>query len=597
MARKKGRAITYYSESAIRTDDAIIVCAWDTETRGLGGDLLMVQYGSQWAGEIEIFEDSSTDMLEKFFNYMLGFPYPCVWFAHNAQYDFRYLLPWLIERGIEFDVGMRTDTDIYEIRIMHGGDKYVLRDSFALFSHSLADLAKRFCPADLQKHSIDIENFDPANSEHIAYARRDIEILLVGLPKFFDMIVDHFGVNPAGTAAGTAVKAWQRTIPEGIYYNAQPWGDAEKFIRDAYYGGLVFLTDTNPHYGPHTYDLNSSYPASMMDFGVPYGAMVRSDDFEGDHMGIYQVRVKAPDNLIVPILPSRDAKGNMRWRGGEFETTVTNRELVFAVEHGYEVLEIIDGYVFEEIIYPFDDFIGKCKTIRKDFKGTALEFVAKLLQNSLYGKFGSRRERLKMMASHVMDDDDFIGAVPYDEDGLWYVMRELDEQMRCLPQWAVFITAHSRLRLLQAVYSIGPENCIYGDTDSITVQPGYEHLLDVGDDYGQWKFEKEWKVFRAIAPKVYAGIHASGKHAGTYQGAAKGIPRRAIRESGDKVWADLLERGATRAEALSLPSLRVALKSPGLTPAKTLSRVSSSLNNSANYELLPDGAVRVKKSA
>ncbi len=587
MTKRKFSPLKYYANKAVRGDDEIIVCAFDTETQGLGGELLMIQWGTSWGGKMDIKHSSDADMIDHFLDELWNYPVPCVWFAHNAQYDWRYILPRLIDLNIKFSVGMRTETDIYEVRIEHNKKRYILRDSFAIYSQSLAGLAKGFCPPELQKLEIDIENFNPKDPEHITYARRDIEILLYGLPRFFDLMLKHFGVNPAGTAAGTALKGWQKSLEPGLYFNAQPWGPEEVFIRQAYYGGLVFLTDTNKHFNVETYDINSSYPYQMSTWGVPYGRMIESRDYHSDRMGIYRVKVKTPDDIKIPILPARDNKGNMRWYRGTFETVVTNRELVFAVQHGYEVLELYEGFVFEETVYPFKDFIDLCKEIRFKHKGKAEEIIAKLFQNSLYGKFCSRRERLEMLLTHCADPEELINAEPYDEDGHWYIKKELDTEMRVLPQWGVFITAHARLHLLKTIYTVGVENVLYGDTDSITIKEGFGHLIDQGLEYGQFKLEKKWKEFRAIAPKVYTGVLDSGQ----WYGAAKGIPRKAVTT---QTWTDLMENGQTQASALSLKSLRVALKSGKIEEATTLQRLSSSIRNSSNFDLQDDGTVKLR---
>lgn len=578
MARKK-----FYGPKAIHQDDDIFVAAGDVETEGLGGKLLMVQWGFMG----QVYHATGPDMLDRFFGFILDKPKPVIWYFHFGQYDWRYFLDYINEKELEVEIGLRTETDIYEIRVRLPGTKpwVVMRDSYALWNSPLEKLASCFCP-ELPKLEIDVANFDPENPEHIEYARRDVQILLIGLPRLFDMLSQHFGVTAGATTAGTAIKAWQRSLPFDTIYNPIGYGELELFIRQAYYGGLVFLTSQKIHREVETYDLNSSYPASMCDYGVPYGRAVRSKDYMEGRMGIYRALVRAPENLIVPILPARDSRGGMRWYSGEFETVVTNRELIFAAKHGYEILEIYEGVVFEETVYPFNDFVDKCKLIRKYFRGKPEEMLAKLMQNSTYGKFGTRRERLRMLQSFTSTDDDLLGATPYDDAGLWYVKKELDEEMLCMPHWAVFITAHSRLRLLQTVYSIGPENCIYGDTDSITVRKGFADRIDAGDEYGQWKLEKEWDYFRAIAPKVYTGILANGE----FKGAAKGLPRKGITE---KHWRDLLENGKAQATTLSLDSLRVAMKK-GVQPARELTRVSSSLDNSSNYRALQNGDVRVK---
>jgi len=582
MARKP-RKLEYYARKAVRDiDNDIAVGAIDVETEGLGGKLLMVQWGVFG----QIYTATGENMVEILFDFVMQYAKPVIWYSHFAQYDWRYFLDYLTEKEYPIEIGMRTDTDIYEIRIGNAdGDVVTLRDSYALWNSPLEKLASTFCP-EIPKLSIDIENFNPEDPEHIAYAKRDVQILMVGLPRLFDLIAEHFGVVAGATTAGTALKAWQHTLGNDEIYNSSDYGAQEDFIRQAYYGGIVFLTSTKAHANARSFDINSSYPAVMDKYGVPYGRVVTTRDYQNGLPGIYRCRVRAPENLIVPILPARDAKGRMRWYQGEFDTCVTNQELIFAAKHGYEILEIYEGICFEEMVYPFSDLIGFCKMLRKVHKGMALEMLAKLIQNSLYGKFGTRRERTRIMNALHMADEDFIGAMPYDIEGKWYVKKETDIEMRCLPQWAVFITAHARLRLLSTVYTVGPENCLYGDTDSITTKPGFDNLIDIGDDYGQFKLEKEWQVFKAIAPKVYVGLLQDG----TYKGAAKGLPRKGIT---DRNWKELLEDGKSSATTISLSSLRVAMKT-GVKPARELIRKSSDLTNSSNFVAGENGDVRVK---
>lgn len=579
---RKIRKIDYYAWKAVRAEDDPCIAAIDVETEGFNGKLLMVQWGI--FGEVKY--ATGPDMLDVMFADVMSSPKPVIWYSHFAQYDWRYFMSYFLEQEYELEIGMRTDTDIYEIRIENAeGDTVILRDSYALWNSPLAKLATTFCP-ELPKLDIDVGSFNPENPDHIAYAKRDVEILLVGLPRLFDMIGEHFGVVAGATTAGTALKAWQRTLEMNEIYNASDYGPQEEFIRQAYYGGLVFLTDTNIHYGAVTYDVNSSYPSVMYDYGVPYGRAFKTDDYLCGKMGIYRCRVRAPDNLIVPILPARNHRGAMRWYKGEFDTCVTNVELIFAAKHGYEILEIYEGICFEETVFPFNPMIDLCKMLREGYPKTAIEAVAKLIQNSLYGKFGARRERLRMMNVSAMDEEDFIGATPYDAEGNWYTKSELDDTMRCLPEWAVFITAHARLKLLSTIYAIGPEHVLYGDTDSITVKAGHSDYVDSGSKYGQWKLEKEWAEFRAIAPKVYTGILTNGKRLG----AAKGLPRKGIT---DDHWKELLETGASQATTISIDSLRVSMKH-GIRPARQLVRKSSNLDNSSNFYALPDGSVSLK---
>lgn len=618
MTKRKHFKQDYYARKCVRGNDEIMVAGWDSETKGLGGELLSMQYAAPQLFESKVNVQDKQDMVDKFIDHVIQYPAPIVWYCHNIQYDLRYIIKRLTDRGFEIELAMRTQTDVYECRIINPetGKKIILRDSYAIFNSTLKELAASFCP-ELPKGDLDFdkETYDPTNQRHVDYAIRDVEILRVGLPRLFALLHKHFGVNPNATFASTSLKAWQLTIPENVFYNASDYGPQEEFIRQAYYGGLVFLTDTGTHKGAKTYDINSSYPAAMCEYGVPYGRVVSSTDYVTAKMGIYRVRVRAPENLRVAILLARDKRGNMRQFSGEFDTVVTNRELVFAANHGYEILEIYEGLVWEDIIFPFNEHIEHCKAIRFGFppvidengkkKMSPEEYLAKFMQNSLYGKFGSRRTRRRMLNAASCKQEDLIGAIPWGEDGEWFVKEELDEEMRCMPHWAVFITAHARLRLLQTVYEIGAENVLYGDTDSITVKAGFGENIDVGAEYGQWKLEKEWREFRAIAPKVYAGIIKGQKkkqvfedgeqttEPDKYSGAAKGLPRKNLN---DTHWKSLLESGHAQAQALSLPSLRVAMKK-GVKPATLLVRKSSTLENSSNFIELPNGEVRTKIAA
>jgi hypothetical protein len=557
-------------------DEDILPLSFDTETDGLGGPLQCItacdfSKSHYFDGEF---------MVAEFFHLIEQFEYPFVWFAHNAQYDWRYFLDYIKRNDIACDVSMRTETDIYQIKLFIDGKKIVMRDSLAIFPGTLRDFASSFTP-EIPKGDIDFdsgERFDGSKQEHRDYAIRDAMILRHGIPRFNAMLQRHFGVSIAHTTAGTALKAWMASLDEKQYFDASIYGDEEEFIRSGYFGGLVFLTRTDIVKGAETFDINSSYPHQMCLHGVPGGQRMSSLNWRCDNMGIFRVTVQAPDNLIVPILPHRDARGIMRWHRGVFETTVTNTELKFAERHGYVVIAVHEGILWEETLFPFNSFVEKCKALRKSHKGKPEETLAKLMQNSLYGKYGSRRERLTVFRRDDSDDEfSLLEALPLDDDGFWWIRKEFSDDLRCLPQWAVFITAHARLHLLDTVYRVGVENVVYGDTDSVTVLPGYSHLFDTGLDYGQFKLEKTWKTFRAIAPKVYAGQLDDGR----YKGAAKGLPRKKMKE---REWKALLNGDRVSVDYFTLPSLRIAM-GRGTSPAKPISRISSDILNAGNWEL------------
>lgn len=499
---------------------------FDTETDGLGGPVV----AATWRREGD---DASTyiaggDVLQKLFLVMCE-NHDYTWFAHNAQYDLRGFTSRLIERKNDLQIYLKTDSDAFMVtlELPEYGDRarLCIRDSMALFPASLAKFADVMCP-EFPKFKLDFDKvqFDPINREHIEYALRDTDALLFAITRFADLIFDTFGIHIRTTTASTALAAWERTLEKDEYYRNP--NSAENFVRSGYYGGLVFLTDTRHYSGPKTYDINSSYPYQMLTYDVPIGNPTRTKFIKSGYLGIYRVTIKSPDDLVVPIIPVRDHIGVV-WPTGIFETTLTSIELNFALEHGYRILQVHEGMFWEKSGRPFERFISKCRKLRIEHKGTALETVAKLMQNSLYGKFATKRKRRKIYS--YSPDDAVFGC---DMWGEFYIRDEIDDEMMCLPQWSVFITAYARRHLLEAVYAIGPENVLYGDTDSITLKPGYE-LPDnmVGKEYGKFKLEKEWQSFRARSPKVYAGLLPTGNVV-ELKGAIKGVPRSKWKSSG-----------------------------------------------------------------
>jgi len=554
---------------------------WDTETFGLGGELACITAFVDGA-EPKLF--TGRGMVGDFFDWVESTGVS-IWYAHNLSYDLRRLLEPIINRyGSQVELVWRNTSDLCFI----GLSKTIeLRDSYALWPHSLKDLCKHFAPAEAQKMAIDdISHFDIHNPEHVAYALQDAVALWHGLRGFFAALADSFDVAPSLTIASTAVRAWERTLDEqDKFYALSNMEDG--WMRKYYYGALTGLTTTNTQFNVETYDINSSYPAVMESIPMPtqweWIAGVELGDWILNHDGFVDCVVKTPDDLVVPILPTRDGKGQMIWRRGTFATSTTIPELRFALNHGYELLELRRVCVFRESRIVFDRMVEKCRTLRREYRGTNIEQVAKLIQNSLYGKFGARRERI---VSVVVDDlDSFdVDLFPTVIPRLYLDIKE--QRVRALPHWAAWITAHARLRLLETIYRIGPEKVIYYDTDSVTVRRGTfpSDLVD-SEAYGLWKCEKEWRSFTAVAPKVYYGELVNGERTGK----VKGVPKN----HHDDILDRLVSGQSPTVQYESLSSLRAMLRH-GTRESMTVTRSVTDILKSVNWEVYENGSVRPK---
>jgi hypothetical protein len=94
---------------------------------------------------------------------------------------------------------------------------------------------------------------------------------------------------------------------------------------------------------------------------------------------------------------------------GSWEGWIFSEEMDNAMKYGY-TFEILKGYQFQKD-YIFKDYIIKMYNLRLQYeKGTAMNLIAKLLMNSLYGKFGMHDEisRMEIHPNITQQDKEWI---------------------------------------------------------------------------------------------------------------------------------------------------------------------------------------------
>ena len=566
------RQSAYFPMKKQKEDLPVTIAAFDFETEGLGGKLLCATWYIDGMIEPQIILGEPEYIVQEIIRIFEISGKNIRWYAHNAQYDWRYIVDELVdkyEKTIQFL--MRSDNDVFVIKT----HLFELVDSYAVFPQSLKKMSESFDPEYGKLEIDDITQFDPQNLQHQEYAKRDAFTLVRSLKNYDKAIYQIFGVHIAYTVASTAVKAWRSTIKTNYFKPDR----IDEFVRTAYFGGLVALSSNKTFENVFTYDINSSFPYTMREFGVPYGTYAQAFHVVPDYPGVYRVLVQTPDDLVFPILPKRIKKGKsdyIVWAQGVFETCVTNIELDFAVKNGYKILKVYEGVIWKEIVYPFGDFVDLCERTRWKHKGTPFELVAKLMQNSVYGKFGSRTERTELFIPQ--SDAEHEGAFPWGSSEKLWIRDQHIESIQALPQWAVFITAQARLNLLEKIYELGVENVIYCDTDSITTTKTMDKK-HIGDAYGKFKLEKTWRTFRAIAPKVYVGELDNGN----MLGAVKGIPKKKLTAAD---YIELMKQGNITADLSILPSFKSFMK--GNRTTKQMVRKSTDIANSATWKLIGD---------
>ena len=401
----------------------------------------------------------------------------------------------------------------------------------------------------LNEYTGKIWNF---KEESIKYCILDCVSLHEIINKFNELIFSNFNVNihiPL-TLPALAMRIYKsQYMPENTIY--QLLGNIEKDIRQSYTGGSVDV------YIPHNritsffskikalfkkiyiYDANSLYPFVMANTAMPVGKPIafKGDirKMEPDSYGFFYCKINSPKYLEHPILQRRIKTSNgIRTIAGLGSWTgwIYSGEMDNAIKFGY-TFEIIKGYKFEKG-YIFKEYVDKMYNLRLEYdKGTPMNLIAKLLMNSLYGKFAMKLETTKVDifdTSNEFDTEllkdmmDLYGESIRDYiklDNFIVTVRnslvhyEYNENEDMFHGFDVNIAIASAVtaggRMWMSIFKNNPIfNLYYSDTDSAAVDSPLPSYM-VGEGLGQFKLENVAERAVFLAPKVYALITEDGR--------------------------------------------------------------------------------------
>lgn len=513
--------------------------AMDTETHDLDGRLLMAQAFHETWSDAALYS-STRPMLEDIFAMDPATLRKTIWFIHNIDYDLRYIFESLpAYRDIyHFECRQRCPGKFYEIVVTHvtlkdGKGRPLLitkfRDSMAIYEGPLSTFTKEFAPA-YAKQDIGLGRgvlFNPKNPVHRDYARFDVIGLTYAVLGFDDMVFEHYQVHIRGTGSSTAYAAWLRCLPEDAkFWRQSP--EKEEFFRRCYYGGLVQLNAKLGHEYPavHVFDINSSYPAAMR-LGVPAGNARSTVRYREDLPGFYHCTANVPLDELMPIIPSR--RGNsLAWERGRFTAFLSSLEIEYGRERGFDI-EVHEGYYFPGgLDFRFNNFVDKAEALRKAFKKTPTETVAKRMQNSLYGRFGMKREGEECVVSFDGPPDGFLPVIDEDTSAVVnniYMKQVEREAEYMMPHVSAWITANARISIDRMCAHVGRENVLYRDTDSLHVigSPDIGNSM-CGAAYGLLKNEGQKFRIKYHGPKCYTYFDEKGEPHAVY----KGLPAKLL---------------------------------------------------------------------
>lgn len=449
---------------------------------------------------------------------------PCNVYFHNLAFDGAFIMDWLLNHEWTWvkdrkDVRDRTFTTlisdmnkVYCIEVFYSRAFSVkIMDSLKIIPQSVARIAKTF-GLEEGKGGIDYEAYrEPGHEltdEEKEYIRKDVQIVAHAMRVFLDE-----GLTKM-TAGSNALYGYKELYGGAKRFRRRfPYIEEKEdaLIRSAYRGGFTYV---NPKYAGKklgagiVFDVNSLYPSVMaacdgqvLPYGEPLMFEGKPTPNEGYPLWVAVVtccfKVK-PDHIPCIQLKNSvmyDQREYLEDSKGEVTFTVTNVDWEL-MQQQYEVTRVRwhGGYLFQGMTVLFKRYVDKWVEVKNNatLEGNmGMREQAKLMLNSLYGKFGTRPEvcsRQPVLEGGVLRYRDLE---PEHKDPVYIPV-------------AVFVTAYARYKTItsaQAVY----DRFVYADTDSLhLIGTEIPDNLDVDQvRLGAWKHESTFWQAKFIRPKCY----------------------------------------------------------------------------------------------
>ena len=291
-------------------------------------------------------------------------------------------------------------------------------------------------------------------------------------------------------------------------------------LKQAYYGGI---TDIYRPYGVniHSYDVNSLYPAAMKKYLMPVGQPKHFIGdislFKKDPFGFFKVTVTAPTEMKIPILPTK-IKTNSGWRTifpvGSWTGWYFSEELKNASKYGY-IFEIHEGFLFDKTNL-FSEFVEKLYTMKVSLDSSDPRyFIAKLLMNALYGRFGMDPIFKETSIVSPIESEEIISkysnvtSLVLRSGNVMLTYNKINsEDLRMINisvGISAAIAAYSRIEMTHFLTKYR-DNIYAVDTDGIKVDCKLSPSEIDNKKLGKMKYEYTFKEAVFPLPKVYGGI-------------------------------------------------------------------------------------------
>lgn len=456
--------------------------------------------------------------IDSFINYCSLINESSSFYFHNLKFDGEFIIHYLLTHGFvhvnEKKLGVNqfstiiSDLNVFYCIKVKFKEEVIISffDSLKLLNFSVEEVAKAF-NLSIKKLEIDYkakrEKGHKITDEEKEYLKHDVMIMSLALEKMFEMKITRM------TIASNAMNFFKDTISKKRF---EEWFKPplyDKDLRQAYKGGFTYLNEI--YRGKEVkegivLDVNSLYPSVMYYSPMPYGEGIY---FDGKYVpdklyNLYIQNITCQFRIKKDMIPTIQIKNNLSFvpteylsssNGESINLTLTNVDLKLFLEH-YDIYDVSYNWGWKyksstKIFKSYIDYWNELKVKATKEGNKPLRTIAKLMLNSLYGKFAASPEGRS--------------KIPYlDNNIVKYKLSELEERTVYYLPISIFITSWARdktIRSAQAVY----HRFIYADTDSLHLEGTDipENLLISDTELGKWKIESTFKRGKYLRQKCY----------------------------------------------------------------------------------------------
>jgi hypothetical protein len=349
-----------------------------------------------------------------------------IYFHNFSKFDGFFLVRYLAPLGLVDPIIHKGKIISCKFKLYESNYSVTFMDSYLLLPHSLNKLSKSFniespksmfpvlfnelnyqgiVPNIEYFNNISLEDYSKYKEQFVnkiwnfleeaeKYCLLDCISLFQILNKFNQLIFDKFSINitkyPTIPSLAFNIFKTHYLKQDTIH---QLSGDIANNIKKSYTGGSIDMYIPAPilkNNKIYIYDVNSLYPFVMLNNKYPIGAPTY---FEGDILknnnspfGFFHCKITSPEELNHPILQIHVNNSTISPLGS-WEGMYFSEELYNAKKYGYK-FEILWGYIFDKE-YIFKEYVNDLYNLRLSYpKSDPMNLIAKLLLNSLYGRFG-----------------------------------------------------------------------------------------------------------------------------------------------------------------------------------------------------------------